>query len=150
MKLRNDVFKSAEQPDGTYKCKGCGLISPHKKDFQIDHIKPMAKGGKTVRENLQLLCLKCNITKSDHDDDLPLAPTELSKDVLPSVSREGDDVFVKIGDINRHYKITDNRRANKSFTFTIDGIQYYYDITKDQVSIARNAKAEAYELEEIY
>ena len=150
MNLRNEVFKSAEQSDGTYKCVGCGMISPHKKDFQIDHIKPMAKGGKTVRENLQLLCLKCNLTKSDHEDDLPLAPTELSKDVLPSCRRDGSELYVTLGEIEKHYKITRNRKSRKSFSFTIGGIQYLYDIAKDQVSIAKGKKTDAYELEEIY
>lgn len=33
--------------------------------FQVDHIIPMNKGGKTVPENLQILCRKCNGTKGD-------------------------------------------------------------------------------------
>lgn len=30
-----------------------------------DHIKPWSKGGRTVEENCQILCKKCNLTKSD-------------------------------------------------------------------------------------
>ena len=44
-KLRNAVFESAAE-NGVYKCTHCGMTSPHKKDFQIDHIVPMSKGGK--------------------------------------------------------------------------------------------------------
>lgn len=36
-----------------------------KRDFHIDHIKPLNKGGLTVAENLQILCRSCNMTKSD-------------------------------------------------------------------------------------
>ena len=31
-----------------------------------DHIVPWSKGGKTVPENLQMLCRRCNGMKSDH------------------------------------------------------------------------------------
>ena len=40
-------------------------------DFQfisvmdIDHIKPIAKGGKTTYDNLQTLCRRCNKEKGD-------------------------------------------------------------------------------------
>jgi len=33
--------------------------------LHIDHIHPFAKGGKTTLNNLQTLCFKCNIGKSD-------------------------------------------------------------------------------------
>ena len=34
-------------------------------EMQGDHIIPWSKGGKTVEENLQMLCQKCNNTKAD-------------------------------------------------------------------------------------
>ena len=33
--------------------------------LEIDHIIPVAKGGQTVKDNLQTLCWKCNRAKSD-------------------------------------------------------------------------------------
>jgi 5-methylcytosine-specific restriction endonuclease McrA len=33
--------------------------------LHVDHIYPWAKGGETVVENLQTLCMTCNIGKSD-------------------------------------------------------------------------------------
>lgn len=52
-------------------CQMCGA-SPSKDsavNLHADHIKPWAKGGETVLENLQTLCEKCNIGKSDLDTD---------------------------------------------------------------------------------
>ena len=34
-------------------------------EMQGDHIKPWSRGGKTVIENLQMLCVECNSVKSD-------------------------------------------------------------------------------------
>ena len=48
-------------------CKMCGR-SPAKDPsvvLHVDHIKAWANGGETVLENLQTLCSKCNIGKSD-------------------------------------------------------------------------------------
>lgn len=33
--------------------------------FQVDHIIPMNAGGKSVAENLQILCRQCNGVKGD-------------------------------------------------------------------------------------
>lgn len=34
-------------------------------DLEIDHIQPVSKGGKTLASNLQVLCMRCNRTKSN-------------------------------------------------------------------------------------
>ena len=50
-----------------FKCCKCGA-SPAKDpsvELHIDHIKPWSKGGETVMENLETLCSKCNLGKSD-------------------------------------------------------------------------------------
>lgn len=50
-----------------FKCCLCGA-SPAKDslvELHIDHIKPWSKGGETVMENLQTLCSKCNLGKSN-------------------------------------------------------------------------------------
>ena len=43
-------------------CVYCGS----KENLQLDHIIPFSKGGATTFENLQLLCQKCNLKKSNH------------------------------------------------------------------------------------
>ncbi len=50
-----------------FKCCMCGA-SPAKDpsvELHIDHIIPWSKGGETVMDNLQTLCSKCNLGKSD-------------------------------------------------------------------------------------
>lgn len=48
-----------------YTCQLCGKHMPDEVGLQIDHIIPVAKGGKTVASNLRVLCSKCNSSKSD-------------------------------------------------------------------------------------
>ncbi len=50
-----------------FKCVICGT-SPAKDpsvELHIDHIIPWSKGGETIIDNLQTLCSKCNLGKSD-------------------------------------------------------------------------------------
>ena len=35
-------------------------------EMEGDHIVPWSKGGKTIPENLQMLCRRCNGMKSDN------------------------------------------------------------------------------------
>lgn len=64
-KLRDKAFESAKTPDGMYACACCGKKYPNRIMLQVDHIVPMNKGGKTVPENLQILCRFCNGEKGD-------------------------------------------------------------------------------------
>ena len=64
-KIHDDVFKKASVGSGKYQCACCGKVFDNKFYLQIDHIQPMNKGGKTVLENLQVLCRSCNAQKSD-------------------------------------------------------------------------------------
>ena len=49
-----------------YTCQICGKYMPDEVGLQIDHIVPVAKGGKSIPENLQVLCSKCNGKKSSN------------------------------------------------------------------------------------
>jgi superfamily II DNA or RNA helicase/5-methylcytosine-specific restriction endonuclease McrA len=62
--MKELVFSNAQKGD-KYICAICGKTSFYKAIFQIDHIFPMSKGGKTNVDNLQLLCRTCNMRKSD-------------------------------------------------------------------------------------
>ena len=48
-----------------YTCQICGKYMPDEVGLQIDHIIPINKGGKSVKSNLQVLCSKCNGSKSN-------------------------------------------------------------------------------------
>ena len=50
-----------------FKCKVCGRTPARDPSvtLDVDHIKAWSKGGLTIFENLQTLCTKCNIGKSD-------------------------------------------------------------------------------------
>lgn len=63
--LRDKAFESAKTTDGMYTCSCCGKKFPNRIMLQVDHIIPMNKRGKTVPDNLQILCRICNGEKSD-------------------------------------------------------------------------------------
>ena len=58
-KLRFAVYER----DG-YRCRRCGIRDTGA-NLEIDHIKPIAKGGKSTYDNLQTLCKRCNREKGD-------------------------------------------------------------------------------------
>jgi hypothetical protein len=50
-----------------FKCQKCGrspATEPNVR-LQVDHMKPWSKGGETVAEILETLCMECNIGKSN-------------------------------------------------------------------------------------
>lgn len=47
-----------------YRCRNCGVSERYAK-LEIDHIIPIAKGGKSTYDNLQTLCHKCNVEKGN-------------------------------------------------------------------------------------
>lgn len=65
-KLRESIKKR-----DNYTCKKCGNSTEKEKNLllEIDHIKPLSKGGITSEDNLQTLCWKCNRTKGAKYDE---------------------------------------------------------------------------------
>lgn len=64
-KLRDEAFEKSRNKKGLFECAICHRAASNRIPFQVDHIVPMNKGGKTKPENLQILCRKCNGTKGD-------------------------------------------------------------------------------------
>lgn len=63
--LRDQTFEKNKTTDGEYQCACCGMRDRSRIFFQVDHIVPMNKGGKSIPENLQILCRACNGRKGD-------------------------------------------------------------------------------------
>jgi len=57
---RYDIMKR----DG-FRCCICGAKATDGVRLEVDHIKPISKGGKSTDDNLQTLCERCNKGKSD-------------------------------------------------------------------------------------
>ncbi len=63
--LRDFAFDKAVNDNGEYCCAECDYTAKTRIPFQVDHIIPMNKGGKTKKDNLQILCRICNGRKGD-------------------------------------------------------------------------------------
>lgn len=50
-----------------FRCRACGANPPTSPGLHlhVDHIVPWSKGGKTVADNLQTLCERCNLGKGN-------------------------------------------------------------------------------------
>ena len=62
-KVSNKLRIRVYERDG-YKCRYCGR-GEDECSLQIDHIKPISKGGKSIYDNLQTLCEDCNKQKDN-------------------------------------------------------------------------------------
>lgn len=62
-KVSNKMRFSIMKRDG-YRCRYCGRRD-NGHNLEIDHIVPIAKGGKSTYDNLQTLCHDCNVKKGD-------------------------------------------------------------------------------------
>ena len=58
--LRHEVFKR-----DNYTCQECGATKKDGAKLHIDHIIPVSQGGTDELDNLQTLCDKCNLNKSN-------------------------------------------------------------------------------------
>ena len=63
--LRDSTFEKYTDSEGNYYCACCGFKDRTRSPFHVDHIIAMNNGGKSVVENLQILCRSCNARKSD-------------------------------------------------------------------------------------
>ena len=129
--LRYEVLK-----ESSGRCSLCGAT---KKDtvLDVDHIIPRSKGGKTVYENLQVLCAKCNRSKGNKDDtDFRETPSGFEVDCL-FCNQKLKDKYVIENDYA--FAILDNFPVTKFHTLIIPKRHFteYFDIT-DKELIAVN------------
>ena len=77
-------------------CQICGKYCSMD-EIQIDHIQPVSKGGKTVESNLQVLCAKCNRTKSNKYTPSIISYNPKEKHIVESV---GSSLYSSVPQIN--------------------------------------------------
>lgn len=65
-----------------YRCAKCGSTG----ELEVDHIFPIAKGGKSNFENLQTLCHRCNALKSDTVEEGAVNPKKANR-LCPNCNR---------------------------------------------------------------
>lgn len=65
LRIFGDDVKEAVYAEQEGICPICGQHF-ELSEMEADHIKPWSRGGKTIRENCQMLCVMCNRTKSNH------------------------------------------------------------------------------------
>ena len=60
----DDILKIFDMQRGR-----CGICSKKRKlkEMHVDHIEPLSRGGSNWPKNLQMLCKKCNLSKSSKD-----------------------------------------------------------------------------------
>jgi hypothetical protein len=59
----DDVRRLLKEQNGA--CAACGTSVEHKR--HVDHIMPLARGGRNDTTNIQILCPPCNLSKSARD-----------------------------------------------------------------------------------
>lgn len=60
----DDIAEIYDLQDG--RCAYCGMPFHERKDFHIDHMIPISKGGTNSPWNIALACVPCNLSKRDH------------------------------------------------------------------------------------
>lgn len=61
------ITRNLAKNSGQIQCEICGKKLSSIADCHFDHIEPYAKGGKSTAENCQILCVSCNLSKTDKE-----------------------------------------------------------------------------------
>lgn len=59
------IKRNLEKNNGNILCATCGKKIVSISECHFDHIFPFSKGGKSIEENCQILCVECNLKKND-------------------------------------------------------------------------------------
>ena len=67
--LMTKALRDSIKERDDFQCQECGISAHDTRNLllEIDHIKPLSKGGMTCEDNLQTLCWKCNRSKGAKD-----------------------------------------------------------------------------------
>ena len=78
------------------KCSYCGRKQSRSIKLTKDHVVPVSKGGKTVRENIVPSCERCNSSKSDSD----MEEWYVKQEFYSDDRKKRIDMWIKGGDAN--------------------------------------------------
>lgn len=73
-KVMNDDIRYDILKRDNFTCQKCGATAQDGAKLHVDHIIPVSKGGKTTPSNLQTLCDRCNMGKSNKTDEDIVCP----------------------------------------------------------------------------
>jgi ATP adenylyltransferase len=111
------------------RCALCGATRDER-PLDVDHIIPRSKGGKTVYENLQVLCSKCNRTKRDKDstDYRNFVEREYREDCVFCRKSKGE----KLLENDHVFAVLDGYPVTEGHTLIIPKRHFadYFDISK--------------------
>ena len=68
-RIMNDDIRYNVLKRDNYTCQICGVTAKDGAKLHVDHIIPVSEGGKTVMSNLQTLCDRCNLGKSNKTEE---------------------------------------------------------------------------------
>jgi len=125
--LRYRILKEARG-----RCALCGATKDER-PLDIDHIIPRSKGGKTVYENLQVLCSKCNRSKREKDDtDFRNIIESVADPKCPFCNKDKDSRVVIEGDYA--YAMLDKYPVTEGHTLIIPKRHFsdYFSITANE------------------
>ena len=112
-----------------YRCQKCGFTSDKTNELEIDHIFPIAKGGKSNFDNLQTLCHKCNALKADTVESGAINPKSQKNGITEVCNICGAPLVLRNGKYGQFYgcsnypkcKFTKNISVNKTMSKTQKG-----------------------------
>ena len=114
--LRYDIMNR----DG-FRCVICGASAKEGAHLHVDHIIPIAKGGKSVPNNLRTLCERCNIGKSDKiESEIPKYTSQKSEAQIQEnivCPQCGGNLSIKKGKYGKFYGCSNY--PNCKYTLTI-------------------------------
>lgn len=98
-------------------------------EIEIDHIRPVSKGGKTIASNLQVLCISCNRSKSNKWLS-EIDTKSFKKNDLNNLSNENSSAdwkeFEKKYNITKYNKTNPNSGIQIGDTVTIEYVEDQY------------------------
>lgn len=109
-------------------CQICGKKC-NNNEIEIDHIRPVSKGGKTIASNLQVLCISCNRSKSNKWLS-EIDTKSFKKNDLNNLSNENSSAdwkeFEKKYNITKYNKTNPNSGIQIGDTVTIEYVEDQY------------------------